>query len=95
MRMRVVGGVLVILALTGCGGGGEGAPGMGRAEELWRYCSYGAVSRPQLRGCLTHVRADQVGHGATNAHEYGEGHLDRCLADSGPFCGAPPPEFVP
>lgn len=69
--------------LAGCGGVAVDDPGRGLIE---RYCSYGAVSRPQLRGCIEHVTPDDVARLRTNAARYARGQLDRCLADAGPFC---------
>jgi hypothetical protein len=52
-----------------------------------RYCSYGAVSEAQLRGCESHVTVSDVRHADSNAGRYGRYQMDECLTDSGPFCG--------
>jgi hypothetical protein len=79
VRLRVP-GVLVAAVVAGglaaCGGG----------TSVSDYCSYGAVSQAQLEGCIEHVDQDYINRLDTNAARYARGELDRCLADSGPFC---------
>lgn len=53
---------------------------------LHDYCSYGAVSGAQLRGCLDHVPTDRISHLDTDAARFAVGGLDACLGDAGPYC---------
>jgi hypothetical protein len=56
------------------------------ARIVYDYCSYGAVSKAQLNGCLGHVTPQQIFRLRTHAAQFGFGKLDHCLADAGPFC---------
>ena len=58
------------------------------AGELHDYCSYGAISSAQLRGCLDHVTLARIDVLNTDAARFARGPLDSCLADAGPFCAA-------
>jgi hypothetical protein len=51
------------------------------------YCSYGAVSRDQLAGCIEHVTEDDFADRPTNAARFARGELETCRSDAGPFCG--------
>jgi hypothetical protein len=55
-------------------------------DMVTAYCRYGAVSQAQLDGCIDHVTEADVRSRQTHASQYAFGDLDRCLADSGPFC---------
>ena len=54
------------------------------------YCAYGAVSRAQLDGCVSHVSLSDVQGRHTPAARFALGSVDEvsCGADSGPFCAA-------
>ncbi len=69
---------LIVSATFACAACGE--------SSVEAYCSYGAVSRAQLDGCTDHVTENDFDHLKTNAARYARGELDKCLADSGPFC---------
>ena len=57
------------------------------------YCSYGATSVPQYRGCVDHVSREDVEAIDSNAARYARGEIDECLADAGPQCSAREPWF--
>jgi hypothetical protein len=49
------------------------------------YCEYGAVSKAQLDGCITHVTPGEIDRLGTNAARYARGETG-CRQDAGPFC---------
>lgn len=55
-------------------------------DKVRDYCEYGAKSRAQLEGCLSHVTIGDVDTRFTNAADYARGELDHCRSDAGPFC---------
>jgi hypothetical protein len=67
-------------------GVGLGALGCGESDLVGDYCRYGAVSRAQLDGCVSHVSEDDVRSRQTHASQYAFGDLNQCLLDAGPFC---------
>jgi hypothetical protein len=60
---------------------------MSGGDKVRRYCYYGARSRAQLDGCLSHVTIFDVDTSFTNAANYARGDLDTCRRDAGQFCG--------
>ena len=63
-------------------------------SEIELYCSYGAVSRAQLGECRNNVTWGQIKSLNTNAANYArDGGLDKCGADSGPFCRTVRPDY--
>jgi hypothetical protein len=81
-----------VAALVGAGFGWE----QRYNGELHEYCSYGAVSAAQLKGCLDHVTTDRVDALQTDAARFARGDINACLSDAGPFCSgsAVPPGAV-
>jgi hypothetical protein len=76
----------LVLVVVGCGSPyPQAADEFERAEAVYRYCAYGAVSEAQLEGCKDHVTFRDVQERSTNAADYAFGGGE-CLADSGPFC---------
>jgi hypothetical protein len=58
------------------------------------YCQYGAVSRAQLDECQANVTWGQIKSLDTNAANYArDAGLDKCGADSGPFCKTVQPDY--
>jgi hypothetical protein len=93
MRISALVSTLVVLGLAGCSTSGE--PDLTPQQQrygnqqytVYLYCSYGAVSKAQFNGCYSHLtQRDVLSARPTNAVRYATGHLDQCLADSGPLC---------
>jgi hypothetical protein len=57
-----------------------------RSFLVARYCLYGAVSRAQLKGCVTNVSPETVASYSTPAARYARGDLIYCGPSAGPFC---------
>jgi hypothetical protein len=57
-----------------------------RSILVARYCVYGAVSRAQLKGCVTNVSPETVASYSTPAARYARGDLIYCEPSAGPFC---------
>jgi hypothetical protein len=57
-----------------------------RSFLVARYCLYGAVSRAQLKGCVTNVSPETVASYSTPAARYARGDLISCGPSAGSFC---------
>jgi|ERR1044072_377033 hypothetical protein len=98
-RIGALAGIALALLLGGCGTAPQQVDDYDQAEEFRQqddsykvqaYCSYGAVSRAQLEGCIDHVSAAEALDYDTNAGAFARGELEECLADAGPFCETRP-----
>lgn len=57
-----------------------------RDNYVLPYCLYGAQSRAQLDGCMSHVTSNEINELETQAARFARGETSDCLDDSGPFC---------
>lgn len=73
------------VALAGCNTGGDEGRSPSPNPVVVRYCSYGVVSKAQLRECIRNVGPRSIDRLDTNAARFAHGG-SRCLADAGPFC---------
>lgn len=57
-----------------------------RDHELGSYCKYGAQTKAQLDGCMSHVTTDDIAKLDTRAARFARGETSECGAGSGPYC---------